>query len=79
MKNAFFFKKVDFWVSSSKSKGSLISIDMVESELQTVQIRSKSNFVGSRIFISGLEKSFFRKLKKSIFPLKMAENRLKMG
>ncbi len=49
--NVFFFKKVDFWVPSSKSKGSFISIDMVEIELENVQIRSKSNFVGNRIFI----------------------------
>ena len=68
---------MDFWVPSSKSKGSFISIDMAEIELETVEMRSKSNFVGSRIFISGLEKSFFRKLKKSIFHLKMAENKLK--
>ena len=49
--NVFSLKKVDFWVPSSKSKGSFISIDMVEIELENVQIRSKSNFVGNRIFI----------------------------
>ena len=65
--NVLFFKKVDFWVPSSKSKGSFISIDIVKIELETVQIRSKSNFVGSRIFISGLEKNSIRKLKKSFF------------
>ena len=66
--NVFFFKKVDFWVPSSKSEGSFISIDMVEIEVETVQIRSKSNFVRSRIFISGLE-IFFSKIEKVIFSL----------